>query len=55
MLVDYFISQKHATFRIEATNGKITFAAPIASWAKGKDEKYVIDYYKRKGALIEVL
>lgn len=49
----YYISLNYATFAIESKDGVIVRTAPIAKWAKGKKEYYVIDYYRKKGANIE--
>jgi hypothetical protein len=48
--VNWRISLPYATFRLETTDGYVTFAAPIAKWAKGKDIGHVIGYYWKKGA-----
>lgn len=45
-----WVSLPYATFGILASGGRVIDAAPIARWAIGKDESYVADYYRRKGA-----
>jgi hypothetical protein len=55
MKVDYWISLKFATFVISATNDVITIAAPIANWTIGKNVHVVLDYFRKKGATIEVM
>jgi hypothetical protein len=35
---------------IEVRDGRVMDAAPIARWTIGKSERYVADYYRRKGA-----
>lgn len=52
----YWISLPYATFGIfSRDNIIITDAAPIAYWLvkQHKTISYALDYYKRKGAIIE--
>jgi hypothetical protein len=50
-----WVSLPHATFGLVVRAGKVIDAAPIARWAVGKDERYVADYYRRKGAAFRPL
>lgn len=45
-----WVSLPHATFAVVSRGGRVVDAAPIARWAVGKDERFVADYYRRKGA-----
>ena len=45
-----WVSLPYATFGIAAENGVVVDAAPIARWAVGKQERFVADYFRRKGA-----
>lgn len=51
-MVWYWINLSHATFGIASLGGQVIIAAPIASWCIGKDIKYVLSYYRLKGAEI---
>jgi len=44
------ITLKFATFALGIRDGTIVEAAPIAKWTLGKDERFVADYYRRRGA-----
>lgn len=48
-----WVSLSYATFGLEVREGKVVDAAPIAHWAIGKDEQYVADYYRKKGAIFK--
>ena len=48
-----YVSLPHATFALAVRDGHVVDAAPIARWAIGKDERYVADYYRRRGARFE--
>jgi len=48
-----WVSLPYATFGIITREGMVTGAAPIARWTIGKDERYVADYYRRKGAVFQ--
>lgn len=50
-----WISLPYATFGVAVLNGTVVEAAPIARWAVGKDERYVADYYRKKGAVFQRL
>ena len=50
-----WVSLPHATFGLVTCGGAITDAAPIARWAIGKPERYVADFYRRKGAEFAVI
>lgn len=45
-----WVSLAYATFALATEDGIVVDAAPVAKWAIGKNEKYVADYYRRKGA-----
>lgn len=45
-----WVSLTYATFGIATRDGVVVDAAPIARWAVGKDERFVADFYRRKGA-----
>lgn len=53
MIENYRIETDYAVFRIKATDGIVTFTAPIAKWALGKKISDVLAYYQRKGAIID--
>lgn len=46
-----WVSLPYATFGLRVENGQVVAAAPIARWTIGKSERYVADYYRRKGAV----
>ncbi len=46
-----WVSLSYATFGIAVRQGRVVDAAPIARWAIGKDERFVADYYRKKGAI----
>jgi hypothetical protein len=45
-----WVSLPYATFGILTSAGRVIDAPPIARWAIGKNERYVADYYRHKGA-----
>lgn len=45
-----YISLSYATFIVAIRDGVIVDGPPIARWALGKDERFVADFYRRKGA-----
>jgi hypothetical protein len=45
-----WVSLPHATYGLAVDGGKVVTAAPIGWWAVGKDEQYVADYLRRRGA-----
>lgn len=45
------VSLPCATFAVIVRNGVVVDAAPIARWAVGKDERFVANFYRRKGAV----
>lgn len=45
-----WVSLPWATFGLATRGGKVVDAAPIARWTIGKSERYVADYYRRRGA-----
>jgi len=47
------VSLPHATFGLVVHDGWVVDAAPIARWAIGKRERYVADYFRRRGARFE--
>ena len=49
----YWISLSYATFILEVDEEKVVYAAPIAKWATGKKLEMVLDYWKKKGQLLE--
>lgn len=51
----WWVSLDYATFGIEITDGIVTDAAPIARWSRGKSERTVLNYYRRKGATVQPL
>lgn len=51
----YFIDLPYACFGLVTENNLIVRAAPIAKWAKGKNINEVLNFYKKKGAKINVL
>lgn len=46
----YWISLHYATFGLGCRDGRVVETAPIAMWAMGRDEDWVLGYYYRKGA-----
>lgn len=49
----YWVSLDHATFGLVARKGRIVDAPPIARWTKGKEAIFVLDHFRRKGAVID--
>lgn len=45
-----WVSLPFATFGLAVLDGKVVDAAPIARWCIGKDEQYVADYWRKRGA-----
>lgn len=45
----------HFVAGIWCANGKCVEAAPILSWAKGKTEDFLRDYFKKKGWAASVI
>lgn len=45
-----WVSLPYATYGIAVRDGKVVWAAPVAHWMIGKDEQYVADWLRRKGA-----
>lgn len=41
-----------ATFGLAVRDGRVVDAAPIAWWCVGKDERYVANYWRKRGAVI---
>jgi hypothetical protein len=39
-----------ACFGLIVECGRVVEAAPIYGWMTGKDERYAVDYFKRRGA-----
>jgi hypothetical protein len=50
-----WVSLSYATFGIRVERGRVVDAAPIARWAIGKSERFVADYYRRRGAIFQRL
>ncbi len=48
-----YISLPYMTFALLSNNGIIVKGPPISKWTLNKNEEFVIDYYKKKGAYIE--
>ncbi|MGS2645814.1 hypothetical protein ACVCAG_29675 [Streptosporangium sp. G12] len=49
------MSLPHATFGIATRDGRVVDAAPIARWSIGKDERFVADHYRKRGAEFRTL
>lgn len=45
-----WVSLPYATFALASRDGRIVETAPIARWSLGKDESFVADFYRKKGA-----
>lgn len=45
-----WVSLPFATFGLAVEGGRVVDAPPIARWCIGKDERYVADYWRRRGA-----
>lgn len=46
-----WVSLPYATYGIAVAGGRVVDAAPIAGWMVGRDERYVADWLRRKGAV----
>jgi hypothetical protein len=46
----WWVSLPYATFGIKTENEIVVEAAPIARWSIGKQERYVMNYFDKKGA-----
>lgn len=47
-----WVSLPEFTVGMIISTGRVVYAPPIAKWARGKDERYVADYFRRRGAQI---
>lgn len=45
-----WVDLPYACFGLIVRGGRVVDAAPIARWSVGKDERFVADYYRKKGA-----
>lgn len=48
-----YVSLTYATFRLEVINNRITVAAPIVSWTKGRQILQVKEYFSKKNQLLK--
>ena len=48
----YRIELKYGVFGMLIENNKVVDSAPMGRWTVGKDINYVLNYYKKKGAVI---
>jgi len=52
MIKTYWINCKHFCCSADVENGIVIDSAPIIKWGKGKKVMDVIDFYRKKGSLI---
>jgi hypothetical protein len=50
-----WVSLPQYTCAVVVAGGRVVDAAPIARWAIGRDERFVADWFRRRGAKITPL
>lgn len=47
------ITYRGMCFGVDATDGVVTGAAPVAKWMVGKTATWAVDYWHRRGAKVQ--